>query len=87
MGTRLSDRRPAGTRPLAATPPSLPGWPQAGRATTLPARKGLAHCRIDGLAGALPAPETPLFSGLLGSLGPHPAQRVPSAGPAWEADR
>jgi hypothetical protein len=65
MGTRLNDHRPAGTRPLAATPPSLPGWLQAGRATTLPARKGLAYCRIDGLAGALPAPETPLFSGLL----------------------
>ena len=54
--------------PLAATPSSLPGWPQAGRATTLPARKGLAYCRIDGLAGALPAPETPLFSGLLAGV-------------------
>jgi hypothetical protein len=56
----------AGTRPLAATPPTLPGWLQAGRATTLPARKGLAYCRIDGLVGALPAPETLLFSGLPG---------------------
>jgi hypothetical protein len=33
----------------------------AGRATTLPARKGLAYCRTDGLVGALPAPRPPLF--------------------------
>ena len=66
MGTRLSDHRPAGTRPACGHPPGLPGWPQAGRATTLPAREGLAYCRIDGLVGALPAPKTPLFSGLLG---------------------
>ena len=38
----------------------------AGRATTLPARKGLAYCRTDGLAGALPAPDHPLFRALLG---------------------
>ena len=31
----------------------------------MPAREGLAHCRIDSLADALPAPETPLFSALL----------------------
>ncbi len=45
MGTRLSDHRPAGTNPLASnplasTPPSMSGWPQAGRATTLPACEG-----------------------------------------------
>ena len=60
-----SDHHPAGTRPLAATPPTHPGWLQAGRATTLPARKDLAHCRTDGLAGALPAPDHPLFRALL----------------------
>ena len=64
MGTGLKDHRPASTtRPLAATPPTLPGWLQAGRATTLPARKGLAYCRTDGLVGALPVPRSPIVQG------------------------
>jgi Transposase DDE domain len=43
----------------------------AGRATTLPARKGLAYCRKDGLVGALPAQDPSLFSALLAADAPR----------------
>jgi len=33
----------------------------AGRATASPTRNGLAHCRMDGLAGALPALAQPMI--------------------------
>jgi hypothetical protein len=56
---------PPGCSPDHRTRSRQPGLPSsraparltaAGRATTSPTRKGQAHCRTDGLVGALPAP-------------------------------
>ncbi len=62
----------------------------AGRATTLPTRKGLAYRRTDGLVGALPAPDHPLFRALLDAGGPaddrsRQRPRSPGSAPATPA--
>ena len=67
MDTGLTSR-PAHPRPGCSQPSKPARLTAAGRATTPPARRGLAHRRTDGLAGALPAPDHPLFSGLLDGL-------------------
>ena len=54
-----ADHRPAGTRPACGHPAKPARLVLAGRATTLPAPKGLAYCRTDGLVGALPPQKTP----------------------------
>ena len=51
--------RPADPRPACGHPSKPAKLASAGRVTTLPARKGLAYCRTDGLVGALPAPNHP----------------------------
>ena len=59
-----STARPRSTA-CSTTPTNKPSVPApAGRATTLPARKGQALCRTDGLVGALPAPRPPPQSGV-----------------------
>src|SRR5215472_17489392 len=63
LGDRLT-RRPGARHPLQ-TPGTSAKLASAGRATTLPDRNGPAHCRTDGLVGALPAQDPPVFSALL----------------------
>jgi hypothetical protein len=52
-------KRPSG--PACSHPAKPARLTPAGRATTLPARKGLAYRRTDGLVGALPAPGSPII--------------------------
>src|SRR6266487_4404708 len=65
MGAGLITRSAPGTQACLPPLPAPARLAAAGRATTLPTRKGLAYCRTDGLVGALPAPSKPLFSALL----------------------
>jgi len=66
MGAHLTT---TGRRQARLPPPAKPArLATAGRATTLLTRKGLAYCRTDGLVGALPAPDHPLFRALLAAL-------------------